>query len=205
MRMFASFIHAEALNDDVEPLVFAEALRLAEQQNTTLSVQDAVTESAQLESAISRSFLFPKINFDLAHLETDARLAITTAGLATDGSTRGLLGLDQLIYDDRAMSDYKRSKRLAESSGEERETVRLDVLADAGRAYLNMSLAQVILAVDAYRVIMFSKEVPREDSEKLGFIHSETIEDAITISEQYIKNPSVNIVPSGGVIIPDMR
>ena len=74
-----------------------------------------------------------------------------------------------------------------------------------GAPELNMSLAQVILAIDSYSVILFSKEVPREDAEKLGFIHADTIEDAIAISGQYVRNPSVNIVPSGGVIIPELQ
>ena len=76
---------------------------------------------------------------------------------------------------------------------------------EGGAPELNMSLAQVILAIDSYRVIMFSKEVQRDDAEKLGFIYAESIEDAIEISEQYIKNPLVNVVPSGGVIIPDLH
>ena len=71
-----------------------------------------------------------------------------------------------------------------------------------GAPELNMSLAQVILAIDSYKVIIFSKEVPPKDAEKLGFIHAETIEDAIGMSKQFVKSPSVNIVPSGGVIIP---
>ena len=74
-----------------------------------------------------------------------------------------------------------------------------------GAPELNMSLAQVILAIDSYRVILFSNEIPREDAEKLGFIHANTIENAFAISEQYVKNPSVNIVPSGGVIIPELQ
>lgn len=74
-----------------------------------------------------------------------------------------------------------------------------------GAPELNMSLAQVILAIDSYRVIMFSKEVPREDAEKLGFIHAETVDDAVDISKDFVKNPLVNIVPSGGVIIPDLQ
>jgi lactate racemase len=73
-----------------------------------------------------------------------------------------------------------------------------------GAPELNMSLAQVILALESYQVIMFSKEVPTSDAEKLGFIHAATIEDAINISAQYIPLPSVNIVPSGGVIIPEL-
>ena len=74
-----------------------------------------------------------------------------------------------------------------------------------GAPELNMSLAQVILAIDSYKVIMFSKEVPQEDAEKLGFLYAETMDDAIALSKQFVKNPSVNIVPSGGVIIPDMQ
>ena len=74
-----------------------------------------------------------------------------------------------------------------------------------GAPELNMSLAQVILANAGYKVILFSKEVPCDDAEKLGFIYADTMEDAMAISEQYIKNPAVNIVPSGGVIIPDLH
>ena len=74
-----------------------------------------------------------------------------------------------------------------------------------GAPELNMSLAQVILAIAGYKVILFSKEVPCDDAEKLGFIYADTMEDAMAISEQYIKNPAVNIVPSGGVIIPDLH
>ncbi len=74
-----------------------------------------------------------------------------------------------------------------------------------GAPELNMSMAQVILALEKYQVIMFSKEVPSVDAEKLGFIYAATIEDAIDKSAQFIPNPSVNIVPSGGVIIPELQ
>jgi len=74
-----------------------------------------------------------------------------------------------------------------------------------GAPELNMSLAQVLLAIDKYKVILFSKELLCEDVEKLGFTHAETIEEAIEISSQYLQKPSVNIVPSGGVIIPEAQ
>ena len=82
---------------------------------------------------------------------------------------------------------------------------RKQAIINGGAPELNMSLAQVILAIDRYRVIMFSKEVPRGDVEKLGFTYAGTMEDAILICEKYLVNPSVNIVPSGGVIIPEME
>jgi nickel-dependent lactate racemase len=67
---------------------------------------------------------------------------------------------------------------------------------------LNMSIAQVILALENYHVILFSEEVPQADTGKLGFINASTIEDAINKSAQFIPYPSVNVIPSGGVIIP---
>ena len=148
VRLFAAVLHGEAMEDAAEPLVLAEAMRIAGQQNAALLVQDAVTESAQHQASIAGSSLWPQINADLAYLDTDAALAFTSAGPATDGSTRGLLSLDQLIYDDRVMSDYKQSKYVADSSVENREAVRLDVLAEAGAAYLNLALAQELYDVD---------------------------------------------------------
>ena len=73
-----------------------------------------------------------------------------------------------------------------------------------GAPELNMSLAQVILALQSFKVILFSREVTPEDVEKLGFIHASTLDEALRISRQYLKMPSVNIVPSGGVIIPEL-
>ncbi len=74
-----------------------------------------------------------------------------------------------------------------------------------GAPELNMSLAQVILAIDSYKVILFSREVPSDTAAKLGFIYAESIGNAVRISEQYVKDPLVNIVPSGGVIIPELE
>lgn len=74
-----------------------------------------------------------------------------------------------------------------------------------GAPELNMSLAQVILALDSFKVILFSREIPRKDAEKLGFVHATTISEAISISRLYVEKPSVNIVPSGGVIIPEVN
>jgi nickel-dependent lactate racemase len=74
-----------------------------------------------------------------------------------------------------------------------------------GAPELNMSLAQVILALESFHVILFSGEVPQEDAEKLGFIHAATIEDAINKGAQFIPCPSVHVVPSGGVIIPELE
>ena len=68
-----------------------------------------------------------------------------------------------------------------------------------------MSLAQVLLAIDKYRVILASGELSGKEVEKLGFIHAKTIDEAVEISSRHFDNPSVNIIPSGGVIIPEIQ
>lgn len=147
-RLFASFVHGEALESDGQSLGFADALAMAVAQNTILSVQDSVTATAQENIGIAKSGLLPQIGLDLSALGTDADIAFTNAGVSTDGSVRGALALRQMIYDDRAVSDFKSAKKVAASSGYDLETVRLNTLADAGRAYVNLARARALLDVD---------------------------------------------------------
>ena len=146
-RMFAQFLHPDALEGRVESLVLGDAMRLAEEQNIALSIQDSLVESSEKDAAIARSVLLPQLYADVSHLETDAALGISSAGLVTDGATRGLVSLQQVIWDDRFRSNYKSAKRLAGSVAEDRESARLDVLADAGRAFFGLALAEALYEV----------------------------------------------------------
>jgi nickel-dependent lactate racemase len=74
-----------------------------------------------------------------------------------------------------------------------------------GAPELNMSMAQVILALESFHLILFSREVPRSDAEKLGFMYAGTIEEAVSMAAEIMPSPSVNVVPSGGVIIPELE
>ena len=147
-RIFASILHEESLEQQVQSLTLAEALQLAAEQNTILSVQDAVTASVQENVGIAKSRLLPQLGLDMSGLTTDAEMAFTNAGVSTDGSVRGSLALRQMIYDDRSVSDYKSAKKVAVSSELDRETIRLDVLADAGRAYVILARSNAFLEVD---------------------------------------------------------
>jgi len=147
-RMFASFVDGDALAAHEQTLTLAEALQLAVEQNTLLSVQDAATAAAQENADIFKSDLLPQLGFDVSALGTDADIAFTNAGVSSDGSVRGSLALRQMIYDDRSVSNYKTAKKVAVSSEHDLETVRLDVLADAGRAFVNLARAQALLEVD---------------------------------------------------------
>jgi outer membrane protein TolC len=147
-RLFASFLQREALEPSAEKLTLAEARKMAEERNTTLAVQDAVTESAREDAAIAKSFMLPQLGLDVSSLATDSQIAFTNAGVSSDGSTRGNLSLRQMIYDDRTVSGHKTARRLAEGSEADLESVRLDVISDAGRAYLSLEFAKSLLEVD---------------------------------------------------------
>jgi len=147
-RISASFIHSDALATHEQSLTLTEALQMAVEQNTLLSIQDAATAAAQENTDIFKSDLLPQLGFDVSALGTDAEIAFTNAGVSTDGSVRGSLALRQMIYDDRSVSNYKTAKKVAVSSEYDLETVRLDVLADAGRAYVNLARAQALLEVE---------------------------------------------------------
>ena len=147
-RMVASFVHGDVLAAQAQALTLAEALKMSVEQNTLLSVQDAATAAVQENADIFKSDLLPQLGFDVSALGTDAEIAFTNAGVSSDGSVRGSLALRQMIYDDRAVSNYKTAKKVAVSSEHDLETVRLDVLADAGRAFVTLSRAHALLEVE---------------------------------------------------------
>lgn len=67
---------------------------------------------------------------------------------------------------------------------------------------MNMSLAQVLLALNDYTVILVTNDIAAGDVQRLGFIHAERIDQALSIAANRFPDPSINIVPSGGVILP---
>jgi len=110
------YFRPEAFEDGVEELDLATAMRMAEERNTALAVEDSVVESTRQDAAIARTFLLPQIRADLLHIQTDAPFAFGPAGLAADGATQGAVTLRQLIYDDPTWSARRAALRLVASS-----------------------------------------------------------------------------------------
>jgi outer membrane protein len=147
-RIFATFLHESALRTGEESLALAQAMKMAEEGNALLTIQESRTLSAQKDTAISRSLLLPDLRADVGHVQTDGELAFSFVGLATDGSTRGELRLRQMIYNDRSVSDFRSTKRLAEGSEQDLVRVRLDVLADGAQSFLTFALAEALYEVE---------------------------------------------------------
>jgi outer membrane protein TolC len=142
-RIFARFLHPEALELQAETLDLAEAFRLAELQNTDLEVEDTVVEGARQDQFRAKSRLLPQLGSRLSWTQAEVDFA------GPEDSTAGGVSLRQQIWDDAARKNYKGSQRLFESAEENRETLRLDVLADSGTAYYSLGLAQALYRIEA--------------------------------------------------------
>jgi len=67
---------------------------------------------------------------------------------------------------------------------------------------LNMSMAQLMLAINDYLVILVTNDISQKQAERLGATAVTNLDQAITLCNQQYSRPRVNIVPSGGVILP---
>jgi len=83
-RNFSLFLHPEALEERADSLSLKEALRVAEERNTSLSIQDSVVASSLQDATIAKSVLLPRLTADVSHFQTDAALGLSAAGLMTE-------------------------------------------------------------------------------------------------------------------------
>jgi outer membrane protein TolC len=153
-RMFATLLHPEALEEEVDELLFADALARAEQSNTALSVRDSQVESADHDQDRARSVLLPQLSADVDYLNTGMTMSGPLATLAGDSdfsasAVTGSVTLRQILYDDGARSAYRISTERFRGTEWERETQRLDVLAEAGQAYIDLGLSEALYRIRA--------------------------------------------------------
>lgn len=73
---------------------------------------------------------------------------------------------------------------------------------DHGSPELNMSLAQALIALNDYQVILVTDGVSQRNIKRLGFTAAKNLDDAVAACAKKYDQPTVNIVPSGGVIVP---
>lgn len=67
-----------------------------------------------------------------------------------------------------------------------------------------MCMSQALLALNDYKVILVSKDIDREEVERLGFLLAEDLDKAFAMAAGFVSNPDVHIIPAGGVILPKL-
>jgi len=73
-----------------------------------------------------------------------------------------------------------------------------------GAIDFNMALAMTLAVQDKFKTILLSEDIPRETAQRMGFHFAENLKEAFAISARFCPQPEVQVVPSGGVILPEL-
>jgi lactate racemase len=79
------------------------------------------------------------------------------------------------------------------------------LIMEGGAVDYNMALAFALAAQHQFKIILVSRDIPRTTTERMGYIFAEDLEQAIAISARYYPTPEVHVIPSGGVILPEIE
>ncbi len=145
-RVTARFLHEDEMRGDERRLSFTEALTQAEKGNAFLRVSEQSVQSSYHSWKRAKSPLLPQA---YAGLKASGRSVRGLEGFIPDKTLNGGFSVRQMIYDDARVTDYKSEGRLYEGNQEAFEVDRLDVYTDAGSAFLNLVLTEILFRVDA--------------------------------------------------------
>lgn len=151
----ADFLHGGALRDAEQPLNLTRAFEIAGESNQNLKVATQEVETASRSRLLDRSTLYPQL---YATARGQSVKVPGLQGIIPDNTGSAGLRLQQMIYDDRKVSDFKSAGRLLDGTREARELERMDVLGETGKAYYRYVLERTLL-----RVQRDNLEVTREN------------------------------------------
>ncbi len=144
-KVMATFMYEEALKEQAAPLSLREALKMAETGNTSLAIRESQVESSRRSMQTARSAMLPQI-FASAGYQHESPWGELKELLPENQTVAGIT-LSQMLYDDKAISDYRSSKSLSEGSQFDQEAQRMDVLAGSGSVYLRYVLARLLYQI----------------------------------------------------------
>jgi nickel-dependent lactate racemase len=79
------------------------------------------------------------------------------------------------------------------------------LIMEGGAVDYNMALAFALAAQHQFKIILVSGDIPRTTAERMGYVYAEDLNQAIAISARYCPSPEVHVIPSGGVILPEIE
>jgi nickel-dependent lactate racemase len=79
------------------------------------------------------------------------------------------------------------------------------LIMEGGAVDYNMALAFALAAQHHFTIILVSRDIPRRTAERMGYIFAEDLEQAMALSARSCPSPEVHVIPSGGVILPEIE
>jgi outer membrane protein len=141
----ATILNEEAMQLAETPLSLPDAQRMVQETNVSLAIVTQEVETSRKNRQIALSPMLPQIIAVPNYRALDPQ---GLDGLIADNAVNLDFSASQMIYDDGLVSNYRSAKRLEESTQQNRETRRLDVVSAAGEGFLDMVLARLLYRVN---------------------------------------------------------
>lgn len=130
-----------------EKITLDEALKMGEQRNIDLTIQEAAVAITKQNSLISRSPLLPQAKASVGYTIVDRELAEASLGVIPQRSADFNIGLSQVIFNDEFLSRFRSSKRDVSRSEYRYDSIRLDTMQQAGKRFAEVLSAQSLLRI----------------------------------------------------------
>jgi outer membrane protein TolC len=142
---YATIRNPDALELEETPLELGEAMKLAERRNPDLAISGQEVEISRRERQLTLSPMLPQIG---AGIDVSWQDPVGLEGLIPERLLKTGVQAQQMIYDDETISRYRASGRLYEGQQQNYEAARLEVLRDAGVAFLRLQLARALYEIE---------------------------------------------------------
>lgn len=148
---FRVLTEADLINEEVEfvkrRLSLYAVVREAVSANLDLAAADRRVAAGLAEIRNARSALLPRIEMGSRATMLDQDRARANFGLNPERSMRATGKLSQLLYSDKAWSDFTVQEKTQMSREAERKQLRLDIIQEAAVAYLNVLRTKTSLRI----------------------------------------------------------
>ncbi len=158
----ATILNPEYLEEG-DPIDLVSAIEQALETNFDYLIQQQNTEISREGQKIAFSPLLPQVNSNYAYTSIDGDRASASGGILPKDRNFGGVTLQQLIFSDRVISNWRAFRELYQGSSFQEETVRLDIIGSVALAYIRYLSAQTILRVarDNLKVTQSNLELAR--------------------------------------------
>ena len=136
--------------DSVGPadtLSLTETMRHAVEGNLDLAASDLEVASGQQDVLLARSNVLPQVESNLSQTYTRSETAAASFGQQPERQLEGGVTFSVPLYSERAWAGFSSQSRLQVAREAERDQLRLDVVLDAGTAYLDVLRARTLVDV----------------------------------------------------------
>ena len=149
---FETLLSADLLFEDAfdhgAPLTLEEAMLQAGAKNATLAIRSAAAEGAAADRRRAGSRLAPQLSAQARGYRIDEDRAEASAGFQPESRATAGLSLQQALLDDSAVGQWRASRHLAAQAEWQKESARMDAMAESGRRYLACLSAKTLHAIE---------------------------------------------------------